>query len=354
LGAGILLGFTFLAHTGVGLVLAGIMFLTSCLRRPSSQRSRRSIATVLGVPCSVALPFIALLLLPIALRYRFHVFNRDPAVWAYDGAYPSVIAAGALRPSAVITLLIVVIGGLWIRRNLRPTVSIVLMSWAIVATAGLLYSVWVEQAPQWPALVSAYHFLFAVRALKWLVFGCGVIAITTATWEHFGFRSRMPVDVFCATAVLLLAVAIYPRYLGREAFRVGYEKSAHTVTADDERVYDWIRTNTDRDDVFLSSDNDALRVVGPAGRFVVSVERFFSNPYVRHEVRSADRDEMYASLLRGDRSTFEQRRERYDVQYVLARDSDIATIRQRSAEFLDLVFTSGSIAIFEVKPAAGS
>ena len=40
----------------------------------------------------------------------------------------------------------------------------------------------------------------------------------------------------------------------------------------------------------LGSDTDALHVVAPAGRYVVSVERYFSNPYVRYEDRAAARD----------------------------------------------------------------
>ena len=350
-GAGVLLGLTFLAHSAPGIVLAGIMLLTACVGPASPGKSRPATAVILvAAPFAVALLVVSPFLLPIATRHDFQVLNRAPATWVYDAASPSALLAGAARPSALVNLIVLGIGAVWGHRHLHRAARIVLASWAVIGASCLAYSLLAEQSARLPTIVSAYHFLFALRALKWLVFGCGFVAISNALARFLSRRVsvHMTPTAACASLVLLLAAAIYPRYLGREAFVAAPEASERAVSVDERHAYNWIRSGTDRSAVFLSSDQDAVQVVGPAGRFVVSVQPYFSNPYVDYDVRASAREGMFAALMAGDRPSFERLRQPFEVSHVFARDDAARVIGQRCASFLKPVFTSGSITIFEI------
>ena len=350
-GVGLLLGVTFLAHTGPAVILAGIILLTA-----AAGPGRPSKAILVGLPCMVAFLVVSPFVLPIAARHGFEVRNRAPATWVYEPAHPSALLAGAARPSALINLAVVGIGIVWAHRRLERTAQTVLVSWAVIAASCFIYSLVAEQWPRLPTIVSAYHFFFSLRALKWLLFGCGFVAISNSVARLLIERggTRIEPAIICASLVLLFAVSVYPRYLGREAFVMAPATSARLLGADDRNAYRWIRSHTDRSAVFLSSDEDALRVIGTAGRFVVTVSRFFSNPYVDYEARAAARDRMFDALLTGDRSSFEQLCQPFDVSYVLARGEQADAMRQRSAAFLKPAFTSESITIFEIARARRS
>ena len=278
-GCGVLLGLTFLAHSAAGIVLGGIMLLTSWVYTTPLRKPRVVALARAATPFFVAAVVVAPFLVPIAVRYRFDVVNREPATWVYDAAHPIAVIAGAARPSALVNLAVLGIGTLWAYRRLEPIPRGVLTAWALVAASGLSYSLLAEQWPRLPTVVPAYHFLFLLRALKWLLFGCGIIALADAVAPFFSRRGmpRVTPRIVRASLVLLLAAAIYPRYLGREAF-VAAPAVARSVSQDDREAYRWIRSHTDSSAVFLSSDVDALRVVGAAGRAVVSVHPFFSKP----------------------------------------------------------------------------
>ena len=80
-------------------------------------------------------------------------------------------------------------------------------------------------------------------------------------------------------------------------------------------LYQFIRNSTAPSDVFLSADNVGLSVVAVAGRKVVALDRFFSNPFVDWARRSRDRDQMQTLLADGDGPGFMALATRYHVRY---------------------------------------
>jgi hypothetical protein len=81
-------------------------------------------------------------------------------------------------------------------------------------------------------------------------------------------------------------------------------------------LYQFIRNSTAPSDVFLSADNVGLSVVAVAGRKVVALDRFFSNPFVDWVGRSRDRDQMQTLLADGNGPGFMALASRYHVRYV--------------------------------------
>ena len=96
--------------------------------------------------------------------------------------------------------------------------------------------------------------------------------------------------------------------------------SRRLAQTEDRARYEWIRSHTTSSAVFLSSDEDALRIAGPAGCSAVCVSPAFSNLYVSYEERAAARDRLFALVADGDRAGFISLARTLGVTHLLALD----------------------------------
>lgn len=346
--SGLILALTFLAHSGAAALLGGIMMITAWSAggfRPTPVRRLTALVVPPLVAIAVSLPF----LLPLALQYGLRVVNRVPGTWIHEATQPEAIVAGLSRPGAWLHLALVALGLWWIANRVRATPKIVLTAWPVVAAFLYGYSV-LAQRFEWPAIVPAYHFYFMLRGWKWVVFGCGLIAVVDVVVRRWNARGRHPIPAEAAYAgiVILLAAGVYPRYLGREAFKNARTLSQQLAVDEERGLHGWMREHTDPTSVFLASDNDALTLVGPAGRSVVCVASSFSNPYVDHMVRATARDRMFHALVDGDGEAFDRLRREFGVTHVLARDRQVDSLRLHP-ELVREAFSAGSVTVFEVR-----
>jgi hypothetical protein len=182
-----------------------------------------------------------------------------------------------------------------------------------------------------------------------MLFGAGLASIVEyLSARDWLARTRLSSSVVLAAGSLVAVAALYPRYLGREAFTRAAQMSRESAAGADRMAYDWIVTRTSRGTVFLASDIDALRVVAPAGRSVVSVVPEFSNPYVDYQRRAAMKSALESALDSGDAATFMRLSRAAGVTHVLLRDADRNAALRRGAMPLREVFRSGSLSVFEV------
>lgn len=350
--AGVWLGATFWAHSAPAVVLAGIMagMTVTASSRPDAPTLARRMAS-LGVAFAVAIVVVAPFIVPLIAHYRLQTVNREPAMWAYEAAQPAALFKGFARPSSVVNALMILAGAVWALRALARQSAQALASWVLAATGGLLYCLAAERSNILTPLVPAYHFLFSLRSVSWLLLGYGAMSLYSPVVAWLRSRRGLRVSEHHARAVLVLLIvcAIYPRYLGREAFHAAVVTARDVLTDDERSTYAWLREHTDRRAVVLSSDLDALLLVGPAGRHVVSVAMYFSNPYVSHEERARDRNTMLGAVLGGDRDALERVRPQYGITHVLVREQEAAAIRTHSSGMLRQVHRQGDITIFEVE-----
>jgi hypothetical protein len=348
---GVLLAATFLAHTAAGILLGATALSTTfwySFKRGTAFTARGAGATI--IPYVVAGFLIAPFLFPIASRYGFQILNRAPATWSDNSLQLTGTFLDLQRPGSVIQVLLATWGAVAAYKTRGAHACFILLVWGSVAALGFWYALVTERAADLPTLVPAFHFYFILRAWKWVLFGSGMTALANATARglarfHLPHGSQPEVTLFAAVALVL---SIYPRYVGREAFTSAPEVSRQLAQLDGHVAYRWIRANTDASAVFLSDDDDALRVIGPAGRSVVCVSPFFSNPYVDYSARSQARDILFASLLTGDDRSFRQVSRPFGVTHVLARSSAAHAIRLSNAGILQEVFATGTIVIFRV------
>lgn len=381
--AGAILGVTLLAHTAPALVLTGMIVATALLTparlSPLATQGIAGRAKAIAVPGAIAAIVASPFLLPLAWRYGFHVVNRMPGSWVDERLSFTNLGIRLMKPSTWPTTLLTVAGAIDLlrRKAAAPeartglggpgppakihrasgaavTLPILIMiAWGVITLALFIISTLGQSSALLPVVVPAFHFYFLLRALACLAFGAGfmVMSGTLARWW-----SRQPAaSAVTATGValvvtLLLSAALYPDYLDREAFTSARRRAIEWQSSDDRRAREWIRENTPATTVFAAFDDDALRIVGAAGRKVMCMDPYFSNPYIDRAPRAAARDALFAALAAGDRDRFLEIAKSYRVTHVLIRHDRLPMLKPREVPFLKVHYQHHQVSIAYITP----
>lgn len=346
---GLLIGVTLLAHTAPGLLLLGVTWLSGTVFQvwPRGWTRVRGLA-LLALSTLVALSVMAPFLGPIVWRYGLRVQNRVPATWVYDPATPLSWLMG-MKVGDVAILTLAAWGMVVIVRRAPIAARAVTIGWGAVAGTGLIHTLLAERLTSLPTLVPAYHFLFLLRAWKWLLLGVGLHAVLERTlpWLRRRVSPRVPASAAVCVVSLVIVFAMYPRYVGREAFTGARERAlAMAERADERQVYSWILRHTSPVDIFVAEDVDALQIVAPAGRQVVSVRSYFSNPYVSWEDRATDRDRMMTAFREGDIRRYDELARAYGVTHLLVRAQPDRTDDNGKPAGFCRILRAGGLSVF--------
>jgi hypothetical protein len=330
--AGALAGLVLLGHTAPFLILTGaigigVLTLTGGLASGEGTRSNivrlSSLLWFALVASIVSAPYLA----SILGHYHAHVLNGSPSSWVP----PELSAEGLPRYlSDLLTPTLVgfvaAVGLVGLMSRLRQKENQLILTAAASAFLWFVYSCVVVYAGKsgWPlpTIVPSFHFLYYLRAFESVLFGLGVAEIVhAAVWalRKAGVEPVSSIGYTLASIVLLIWVGTrIDDYRLRSD--LGYQRAAALINFKDPDLfglYQFIRNSTAPSDVFLSADNVGLSVVAVAGRKVVALDRFFSNPFVDWAQRSRDRDQMQALLADGDGPGFMALASRYHVRYAI-------------------------------------
>jgi hypothetical protein len=111
--------------------------------------------------------------------------------------------------------------------------------------------------------------------------------------------------------------AVWPAWVQRPDFTNARAESLRMYRGPDfTDMFQWVRSSARPDDVFLAPENLSLSVIGAAGRKVVVVDPFFSNPFVDWVPRHRDAERMWADLDAAACGDFLSIARHYDVSYV--------------------------------------
>ena len=153
--------------------------------------------------------------------------------------------------------------------------ALIMMSWGVIALALFITSTLGQTSELLPVVVPAFHFYFLLRALACLAFGAGFMVMSGALarwWSRQPAAGEATATGVAMVVTLLLSAALYPDYLDREAFTSARRRAIEWQSSDDRRAREWIRANTPPSAVFAAYDDDALRIVGAAGRKVICMD----------------------------------------------------------------------------------
>lgn len=363
--AGLLVGLTFLAHTAPALILGGIALALVPFAGPRGPapgwtRPLRRIGILVAAAAVVGLP----LLWSIVGHYGLRVRNARPLEWnwpAFDAENARALLLDNLHPEQVVALLGLALAALRVRRR---TDARLLVAWPAVCAALLGYS-WVAAGARArgldvPNLVPAFHFVFWGKAAESVLFGYGLRQMASAAVRAAAAVARgapppprgrvawvSGLLALCVLGLLARSLPAYPARADLVGSRHRARKFASLPGSSEARR--WLRENTRADDVFLSTDELGLLIVGPSARKLVAIEAVYSNPYVRWDTRNAARDLMLQSLRSGATVSFRSLAREYHVTYViLASPGGRPVSLPHRKTVLEAVFAKGDILIFQV------
>jgi len=365
-GTGALLGLCALGHAAPALLLGAVAVLVTVQRlvRPGDAGRAPAAAqllVLLAVAFVVALPLVS----SVLLHYGLEVKNAAPSSWTYlrlELRNLPRLWDDLLAPSLALPL----IGyfGVVLAARPRPWTRPVLLYWFGSAAALLVHAYlqqWLEsEGVQAPVVAPAHHFHLYLKALESVFIGCalalaarGVSALAGRAAGRLGRGggpdSARDVAALLGTLTLTIALA-WPIYRHRDDFTGAPQKaSILTPDADLARTYRWIVDNTPPDAVFLAGDHLSLHVVSPAGRKVVAMIPFFSNPFVPWKERHRHRAEMFPALHRGDGESFGPLAQKYGVSYLLERGGVAVKLYASSAHLLRVAHRAGEVWVLQVK-----
>ena len=328
---GVLLGTTFLAHTGPA-IAAGMTILAVTGCRVIAQREVRTharrLALIAGPAVLVALPF----LWSIVGHYQLSIENPTPLIWRDPQLPPerwgtlwTIFSGGYVVNTMALLGLAATVAGC-----VRRGAAAIVVAWLGTSLLLFIYNHFLILRPNWPSfppLLPAHHFLVYERAAQMVAVGVGLtlsgMAVGWLGWQvsrRVVPRVRLE-HITCVVYAVIVAVIVwynYPAFLARAAFGQEREAAKAAYATDELRaIVPWIRGNSRPSDVFLTSESACLSVVGPSGRKCVLAPRFFSNPYVNWDVRRDAHQAMWDALVADDCVTFQNHAYAYRVRYVM-------------------------------------
>jgi hypothetical protein len=333
---GVLLGVTFLGHTGPAIVAVLTILAVTGYRVVAGERKvrthARDLVLIAGPVVLIALPF----LWSIVGHYRLSIENPTPLIWRDPQLPPErwetlwKIFSGRYVVNSMVLLGL----GAMIAARVRRRAGAIVVAWLGTSLLLFIYNHFLILRPNWPAfppLLPAHHFLVYERAAEMVAVGVGLtlsaMGLAWLAWQ--ATRWVAPRASFertrCVVYAAMIAAVVgynYPAFLARPAFGQERETAEAAYATDELRaIVPWIRANSHPSDVFLTSDSACLSVVGPAGRKCVLAPRFFSNPYVSWDVRRDAHRAMWDALVADDCVTFQNHAYAYRVRYVMTVES---------------------------------
>lgn len=374
---GILLGATFLGHTAPALLLGGIIGLLTLVDRGVRQtrdgaggaarwRHIGGELIAMGLPTLlISLPFLA----TIVGAYRLRVINTVPSHFIDDSLFLNVARTFLRQEFVALSSAFALYGLIAVaRRRARPIRRGILLAWLGLGGAAVLYGyLWqflqTRYAVEPPMVVPTFHFMFYLKALQAVFFGYGLSGVSALavrgiarlappSWHGGAGAGRGPIleRLVLVGLLLMCFVRAYPTYSGRHEF-TGAPETAREVEKNFvvPVAFAWIRAHTGPTDVLLASDKQALFLAVAAGREVVVMNQYFSNPYVDWRSREIARTTMYRYLAIGKHEEFSALARRYGVTFVLASRKQAEDIDWGSAALLIKEAEIGDVVIYRLR-----
>jgi hypothetical protein len=286
-------------------------------------------------------------------KYHLHFVNRiilecAPGVFARKETFT------LLKLNVTFALIISIIGFIWFYfRFHNKVLRRIIWCWLFVTLGMYIYESAVPTVDKiihhnLPDTIPAFHYFFYFKALQCIFFGFGFIYIFELAigWitKRRGkeFSPKLSTNLFIA-AVLVYAAVYYPIYINRWDFSDLRQEALNKEKETDKiGVYNYIVKNVPLNNVLLCPHGLSLFPVMPTGIKMVSVETYFSNPYVSYDQREGDRVKMMDFLTSSTPDTAKHMFSMYKVSDVLMENKDYKFYKDPSFAGSSVIFKNES------------
>jgi len=357
LGAAI--GITFLAHSAPTIIVILILIVVQLQKILAALRERqfKTIGTYFLQGVVTVIPFFICawpFLYFVWGKYHLHFINRAILECA-PGIFERKDSAQLVKANLSISLVVAIIGGLWFYKNgTNKLLRQILFSWLLITTFMYMYESAVPTINRLyhvhlPDTIPAFHYFFYLKALESVFFAFGFIFLFKIGIRYV-FKNRafaeFPDKLFTGT-VLLAAVICFPIYMNRADFsQLRADALKKEKQTDKIEVYNFITKNIPMNKVLLCEHDLSLFPVMPTAIKMVSVETYFSNPYISYDQREADRNKMLSYLTSPiPQSNAVKLFNAYKVSMVLLTNSDYAKYKNPAFATSKVIFKNASFTL---------
>lgn len=358
---GAVIGLSFLGHSAPAILIILIIISLQVQKVWIAIRSKNysSIKTYLLQGVFTFIPFVIFafpFLYYVYGKYHFHFINRiilqcAPGVFARKETFE------LLKLNVTFSLLIAAIGFVWFYLKFEKGVlRRIIWNWLLIAAFMYLYESAVPTADKilhinLPDTIPAFHYFFYLKTLQSVFFAFGFMYLFNL---GIGLKERLSkvkvtskqMEYHLLFCVLFYAAVYYPIYSKRADFTLMKQESIAKGNEKDKiDIYNFISQNVTLDKVLLCSHDMSLFPVMPTGIKMVSVETYFSNPYVSYDKREKDRNDMLKYLATTDSTVSPKLFYDYNVSVVLLENKEFANFKCPLFATSKVIFKNGSYTI---------
>lgn len=358
---GAMTGITFLGHSAPTIIIIIILISIQGQRVLQSLKAREW--PRLGIYfLQGAITFAAFIVFAFPFLYyvygiyHLHFINRAILQCA-PGVFARKETFTLLKLNITFSLIFALVGFVWFYRNFHhQLLRKIIWNWLIITLVMYVYESAVPTADKilhinLPDTIPAFHYFFYFKALQSVFFAFGFIYVFDLLINWYRKRgSRILTEIkkenLFVAAVLLYAIVYFPVYSNRWDFTsLRQQALAKGRETDKIAVYDFISEHIPLNHVMLCPHGLSLFPVMPSAIKMVSVETYFSNPYVSYDQREADRDKMLHFLTSATPDTARHLFTMYQVGDVLLSNQDYRHYHQPSFATGKVIYQNDSYTI---------
>ncbi len=305
----------------------------------------------------------------VLVKYHLHFVNRIILQCA-PGVFARARTIELLKLNLTFSLLIAIIGFVnFYRKYDNQLIRKIILYWLYITVFMYVYEAILPAANRMlhvalPDTIPALHYFFYLKAVQSLFFAFGfvyLIEIIIRWIEGYVHKKYSPKVAAVLSSnlfimfVLLYAVIYYPVYINRADFIVPRQQALIKEKETDKiEVYDFIVKNIPLDKVMLCRHDESLFPVMATGIKMVSVEVYFSNPYISYEQRENDRNDMLSYLSTSAPLSAAGLFANYKVSYVLLPNNDFEKFKTPSFLSGPVIFKNNSFTIVSLTTGSGN
>ena len=358
---GAFIGLTFLGHSAPAIIIIMLVVIMQANKVFAALKEKQysQIGTYFLQGAVTFIPFVICafpFLYYVYGKYHLHFVNRVILQCA-PGIFARKETLTLLKLNVTFSLIISIIGFIWFYLKFENKVMRkIIWNWLFITLVMYVYESAVPTADKMlhinlPDTIPAFHYFFYFKALQSIFFAFGFIYLFNKAinwlpgWSKKEFSPKAQTNLFVA-AVLVYVLVYFPVYsnrwdftdLRREAIDKGNEK-------DKIDVYNFIVNKLPADNVMLCPHGLSLFPVMPAAIKMVSIETYFSNPYVSYNQREDDRNKMLSYMKTTMPDTAKKLFGEYKVNDVLIPSDSVSYYSKAAFAKTNVIFKNDSFTI---------